>query len=159
VADFVFNASLGRVVELYRRVDVNDPANSALVFVVLKANGISSDAVLKDCATLAAVLTSGTTAEASNSGYARKVLTDANLTAIAADNAGDQAALSFQALTWTAVGATGGAWAKLLVCYDPDTTAGTDGDIVPLTAHDVAVTPNGTNITVTVPTTGFFRAT
>lgn len=159
MADFTFNVALGRVVELYNRVQANDPANSALVIVVLKAGSISSDATLKDCATLAAVLASGTTAEASNAGYARKVLTDATLAAIAPDLTNDWEALSIPNQTWTSVAATGGGWAKLLVCYDADTTAGTDANVIPLTAHDFAVTPTGSDITATVPTTGFFRAT
>lgn len=159
MADFTFNVSLGRVVELYNRVKTNDPANSALVVVVLKANGIATDAALKDAATLAAVLALGTTAEASNAGYARKVLTDATLAAAAADLTNDWTALTIPSQTWTSVAATGGAWAKVLLCYDADTTTGTDANVIPLTAHDFAVTPNGTNITATVPTTGFFRAT
>lgn len=159
MADFTFNVALGRVVELYNRVQANDPANSALVVVVLKAGVISSDATLKDCATLAAVLASGTTAEATNTGYARKVLTDANLTAISPDLTNDWEALSIPSQTWTAVAAAGGAWAKLLICYDADTTAGTDANIIPLTAHDFAVTPTGSDIAATVPATGFFRAT
>lgn len=159
MADFTFNVSLGRTAELYNRVKNNDPANSALVIVVLKANGIAADATLKDAATLAAVLSTGTTAEASNTGYARKVLTDANITAIAADLTNDWVALSIPTQTWTSVAATGGAWAKLLICYDADTTTGTDANILPLTAHDFALTPNGTNVSATVPATGFFRAT
>lgn len=159
MADFTFNVALGRVVELYNRVQANDPANSALVVVALKAGTISPDATLKDCATLAAVLATGTTAEATNTGYARKVLTDANLSAYAPDQTNDWTALSIPNLTWTAVAVTGGGWAKLLICYDADTTAGTDANLIPLTAHDFAVTPTGSDITATIPATGFFRAT
>ena len=159
MADFTFNSALGRVVELYNRVKTNDPANSALVVVALKANGIAADATLKDAATLAAVLSSGTTSEASNAGYTRKVLTDTNLAGVTADTANDWIALAIPNQTWTSVAATGGAWAKLLICYDADTTTGTDANVIPLTCHDFAVTPNGTDITATVPTTGFFRAT
>lgn len=43
--------------------------------------------------------------------------------------------------------------------YDSDTTGGTDANIVPLTWHDFAVTPNGGDITVDVPVAGFYRAT
>ena len=45
------------------------------------------------------------------------------------------------------------AWRKLLVCYDSDTTGGTDANIVPVRAYDLlingaAVVPNGNNINV-----------
>lgn len=156
MADFTFNVSLGKVAAYYDRVDGNDPANSALVLVVLKATA-AADATLKDLTTLAAVLAASP--EATNSGYARKVLTDSTLAAATVDNSNDLVALTWPAQTWSSVAATGGGWAKLLVCYDPDTTAGTDANIVPLTAHDFAVTPNGENITATPASTGFYRAT
>lgn len=156
MGDIVFNVAVGRVTELYNRVKTNDPANSALVLVVLKATA-ASDATLKDLTTLSAVLAASP--EATNTGYARKVLTDANIAAVTVDNANDAVTLTFPAQTWNTVAATGGAWAKLLVCYDGDTSAGTDANIIPLTAHDLAVTPNGTNITVTPPATGFYRGT
>jgi len=57
--------------------------------------------------------------------------------------------------TWNAV-AAGDGWSKLLVCYDADTAAGTDANIIPLTAHDFVVVPDGTNITATIA--NFFRA-
>ena len=156
MADFTFNQALGRVVEFYMRVRNNDPANSALVLVVLKATAAADD-TLRDKATLADVL--AVSPEATNAGYARKVLSDTTLAATSPDNAADAWQVTFPSQTWNTVGATGGAWAKLLVCYDKDTTAGTDADIIPVTAHDLAVTPNGQNITVTPPSTGFFRAT
>ena len=85
MANIPFNIGLGRIVELYNRVDSNDPANSALVIAVLAASGIESDATLRDKDDLAAVV-SGTTNEVTNSGYARKVLTDADLTAFAVES-------------------------------------------------------------------------
>lgn len=44
----------------------------------------------------------------------------------------------------------------LLFCYDSDTTAGTDANIVPLTCHPFAITPDGSDVTAAV--TDFFRA-
>ena len=156
MSDFAFNVALGRAVEFYQRVRSNDPANSALVLVVLKATA-ASDATLRDLTTLSAVLAASP--EATNVGYARKVLTDTALAAASPNNTSDSFQITFPSQTWNTVGATGGAWAKLLVCYDSDTTAGTDANIIPVTAHDLAVTPNGTNITITPPSTGFYRAT
>ena len=152
----VFNIAKGRVAELYNRVDTNDPANSALVIVILATAGIESDAVLVDKDTLADVV-SGTTNEVTNSGYARKVLTDADLVAFAPDDTNDRVDLDIPDQTWTGV-AGGDGWNDLVICYDGDTTAGTDANIVPLTLHDFVLTPDGSDITVQIAAAGFYRA-
>lgn len=156
MADQVFNIALGRVAELYNRVDSNDPANSALIIAVLATAGIETDAVLKDKDDLAAVV-AGTTNEVTNSGYARKVLTEADLAAFAPDDTNDRVDLDIPDQTWTGV-AAGDGWNDLLVCYDNDTTGGTDANIVPLTMHDFVVTPDGSDITAQIATAGFYRA-
>lgn len=156
MANQVFNIALGRVAELYNRVDSNDPAASALVIVILATAGIETDAVLKDKDDLAAVV-AGTTNEVTNTGYARKTLTDADLVAFAPDDTNDRVDLDIADQTWTAV-AAGDGWNDLLVCYDSDTGAGTDANIVPLTMHDFVVTPDGSDITAQIAATGFFRA-
>ena len=156
MADQVFNIALGRVAELYNRVDLSDPTNAALIIVVLAASGIESDAVLKDKDDLAAVV-SGTTNEVTNSGYARKTLTDADIVAFAPDDTNNRVDLDIPDQTWTAV-AAGDGWNDLLVCYDSDTTGGTDANIVPLTMHDFVVTPDGSDITAQIAAAGFYRA-
>lgn len=155
MADQVLNIGLGRIVELYNRVQTNDPANSALVIVAI--NTATADATLKDLDTLALVLADGGTAEVTNTNYARKVLTDADLTAFAPDDANDRIDLDVADQVWSAV-AAGDAWTDLLFCYDSDTTAGTDANIVPLTQHDFAVTPDGSDITAQIASAGFYRA-
>lgn len=154
MANQVFNIALGRVAELYNRVDTNDPANSALIVVVLSQTGIETDAVLKDKDTLADVL-AGTTDEVTNTGYARKVLTDTDIVAFAPDDVNDRVDLDTPDLTWTGV-AAGSNWSDLLFCYDSDTTSGTDTNIVPLTMHDFVLTPDGSDITAQV--SNFYRA-
>jgi hypothetical protein len=156
LADFVFNIAKGRVAEFYNRVDTNDPTNSALVVVVLATSGLESDATLKDKDDLAAVV-SGATNEVTNSGYARKVLTDSDLSALAPDDTNDRMDADIPDQTWTAV-AAGDGWSKLIVCYDGDTTGGADSAIIPLTAHDFVVTPDGTDIVAQIATAGFYRA-
>lgn len=152
MANIVFNIAKGRVAELYARVKGNDPTNSAIILVPIETSGLESDATLIDKDDLAAVL-SGTTNEQTTMG--RKTLTDADLAAVPApDDANDRNDLSLPTVTWTA--ATGNAISKILVCYDSDTTAGTDSNIVPLTMFDYVVTPSGTNLDVT--TGVFFRA-
>lgn len=156
MANLVFNIALGRVAELYNRVDTNDPANSALIIVAI--NSSATDATLRDLDTLAAIEADANTAEATNSGYARKVLTDSDITAFAPDDANDRVDLDIPDQVWTSVAASPGAWTDLVVCYDNDTTGGTDSNIVPLTLHDFAVTPDGSNITATIDAAGFYRA-
>jgi hypothetical protein len=156
MADFVFNIAKGRVVEFFNRVDTNDPANSALIIVVLATSGLESDATLKDVDTLTA-LVAGTTNEVTNTNYARKVLTDADITMPAPDDTNDRFDIDIPDQTWSSV-ASGDGWSKLVVCYDSDTTGGTDANIIPLTAHDFVVVPDGSSITAQINAAGFFRA-
>lgn len=158
MADFVFNIAKGRVAELYNRVDSNDPANSALVIVLLATSGLEADSTLIDKDTLAD-LVSGATNEATNTGYARKVLTDSDLAAFAADDTNNRVDLDIADQTWTAVANDGtGAISKLVICYDSDTTGGADSAIIPLCCFDFAVTPDGSDLTAQINAAGFFRA-
>lgn len=156
MADFVFNIAKGRVAELYNRVDSNDPTNSALIVLVLATSGLESDATLKDKDDIAA-LVSGATNEVTNSGYARKTLTDSSVVAFAPDDTNDRVDLDIDDQTWTAV-AAGDGWSKLVIAYDSDTTGGADSAVVPLTAHDFVVTPDGSDITAQINAAGFYRA-
>lgn len=154
MADFVFNIAKGRVAELYNRVDTNDPANSALVVVAIN-RGAATDATMKDYDTLDALLADVAVAEVTNTGYARKVLTDADISALTVDDTNDRMPCDIADQVWTGV-AAGDAWTDLVICYDSDTTAGTDANIVPLTCHAFAITPDGSDITAGV--SDFFRA-
>ena len=156
MANLVFNIALGRVAELYNRVDLNDPANSALIIIILATAGIEADAVLKDVDTVTA-LVAGTTNEVTNTGYARKTLTDADIVAFAPDDTNERVDLDIPDQTWTGVVA-GDGWNDFVVCYDNDTTTGTDANIVPLTLHDFVLTPDGSDITAQIAATGFYRA-
>jgi hypothetical protein len=152
MANIVFNIAKGRVIELYNRVENNDPANSAIILVPIETTGLEADSVLIDADTLTAVL-SGTTNEQTTMG--RKTLTDADLAALPApDDTNDRYEVSLPTVTWTA--ASGNAISKILVCYDSDTTGGTDANTVPLTMFDFAQTPSGADIQMT--TGVFFRA-
>jgi hypothetical protein len=152
MANIVFNIAKGRVVEYYNRVKSNDPSASALILVPIETSGLEADATLIDTATLAA-LVAGTTNEQTTMG--RKTLDDTALAALPApDNTNDRYEVSLPTVTWTA--ATGNAISKIAVCYDNDTAAGTDSNIIPLTMFDFAVTPSGADIQMT--TGVFFRA-
>lgn len=155
MADFIFGQAHGRIAELANRVNNNDPTNSA--FIVCVFNTAATDATLKDLDTLAAIEADGDTAEVTNTNYARKVLTDAGSITVTVDDANNRTDVDFPDQTWNSVGA-GDSWTDVTVNYDSDTTAGTDSNIVPLTQHDFAVTPDGSNITLQLATDGFFRA-
>lgn len=152
----VFNRGKGRGVEWAERVNANDPTNAVLVVMVLATSGIESDAVLVDKDSFADVV-SGTTNEVTNSGYARKVLDQAAGITITYDDTNDRVDVFFPDQTWTGV-AAGDGWNDVVVGYDSDSTAGTDSNILPHTLHDFVVTPDGSDITLDVPTAGYFRA-
>lgn len=156
MANFVFNRGKGRGVEWAERVNANDPTNAVLVVAVLATSGIESDATLIDLDSFSA-LVAGTTNEVTNSGYARKVLDQAAGITITYDDTNDRVDVFFPDQTWTGV-AAGDGWNDVVVGYDSDSTAGTDANILPHTLHDFVVTPDGSDITLDVPTAGYFRA-
>ena len=156
MADLVFNVAKGSVAAYHNRVNDNDPANSALIVVLLKT--AAADSTLRDQDTLAAILAGGST-EADFTNYARKTLTDSDISAATVDDTNDRVDADIPDQTWTSAGgASNNTLAKLLICYDSDTTAGTDSNIIPLTAHDFVVTTNGGDITAQIAAAGYFRA-
>lgn len=157
MANGIFNISLGRGIELHNRVASNDPANSGLVVVLLKL--AEADATIQDYATLGAILAEAGNTEADFTDYARKVLTDADISAATVDNANNRYEADIPDQTWTnAGGASNNNLVKLLICYDPDTTAGTDTSIVPLAHLDFAETTTGSSITALINVAGYYRA-
>lgn len=151
MANIVFNIAKGRVAEFYNRVDGNDPSTSRLVIIPIETTGLETDAALIDSDTLAEVL-DGTTNEQTTMG--RKYLTDSDLSALAADDTNDRMDVDIPDITWTA--ATGNAISKLVIAYDPNSSA--DSAIIPLTMHDFAATPDGSDIVAVIAAAGFFRA-
>lgn len=148
---FQFNVSLGREVEFFNRVDGNDPANSAFIMVVLALAGLESDSVLKDYDTLSALL-AGASNEVTNTNYARKTITDADISAYTVDDSLNQILLTLPSQVFSNI-AAGDTWRKVLICYDSDTTGGGDASIIPVTAHDllvagVPIAPASNNITI-----------
>lgn len=154
MADFIFNIAKGRIVEFYNRVESSDPTNAAFVLVPIETTDIESDATLKDYDDLNALLGAANNEQTE---MGRKTLTDADLAALPApDDANDRYDLDLPDVTWT--GATGNAISKLLLCYDSDTTGGTDANILPCVAYDFVATPDGSDIVAQVNAAGFFRA-
>ena len=140
MATLPFNIAKGRAVQFYINVDGNSPAGCELVVAVLATSGIESDAVLIDKDTFADVV-SGATNEVTNSGYAKKVLTGADLAAYAPDDANDRVDIDIPDQTWTSV-AAGDGWNDIVTGYDP-VGSQTASDIIPIGIHDFVIVPDG----------------
>lgn len=138
MADFVFNISKGQVA-YYASLPA---ANDALIAIPIEASGVESDAIIKDYDTVAAILAAVTNEQTT---MGRKTLASVTVTV---DDTNDRVNIDCADITWT--GATGNAVSDILICYDPDTTGGTDSSLIPLTWHDFSVTPDGSDITATV---------
>lgn len=146
MTDLVFNIAKGRAAH-YGSLPA---ANDGLVAVPLEASGLEADAVLQDYDNLS-VLLAGTSNEQATMG--RKAL--ASVT-VAVDDTGNAVTVDAADVTWTA--ATGNSVGALVICYDPDTTSGTDADLIPLVKLDMAVTPAGGDVTYQFNSAGFYRA-
>jgi hypothetical protein len=144
MGNIVFNVALGRVASLAALPAAND----GLVLVPLESSGLVTDSTMRDYDDLATLL-AGASNEQTTVG--RKPLTSVTVTV---DDTNDRVAVDCADVTWTSP--TGNAIGAVVICYDPDTTTGTDADLVPLTKHDLTWTPDGNNFTLSIA--DFFRA-
>jgi hypothetical protein len=150
MANFVFNIAKGRAVELYNRVDTSDPSTSRLIVMALEAAGLETQANLEDSLSFTEVL-DGTTNEQVTVG--RKTLTNTDLATFTNDTTNNRNDLDLADQTWA--GATGNAIGALVIGYIP-ISGGADSTIIPISHHDFAVTPDGSDITAQISV--FFRA-
>ncbi len=156
MANIVFNIAKGEVNAYTKRVVNNDPANSALVVVLLKT--AEADGILQDYNTLGNIL-AGANTEADFTNYSRKILTNTELSLPTVDDSGNQQFSDAPDLTYvSAGGAVNNAIVKMLICYDSDTTSGTDANLVPLVALDWVVTTDGNDLVAVFGSEGFFGA-
>lgn len=144
MANLVFNIALGKV-KYYAELPAT---NDALIIVPLESSGLEADATLRDYDDLAALL-AGSSNEQTTVG--RKTI-NSGLT-LTVDDTGNTFTLDIPSQGYTSP--TGNAIGAFLVCYDPDTTAGTDSSVIPLLKHDVTWTPDGNNATLDWPTVAF----
>jgi hypothetical protein len=143
MADGVFNIAKGRIA-YYASLPA---ASDALIVVLLKSAGLEADDTLNNYDDLATLLAAAND-ECDFTNYARK--TAANVT-VTVDDTNNRVDIDFDDLVYTnAGGATNNSVGKLLVCYDGDTGAGGDANIVPLSYHDMVFTTDGTTQTITV---------
>ena len=110
--------------------------------IPLEATGLEAESTLKDYANVSVLLAGTTNEQVAN--MTRKVLASVTVTV---DNVGDVANLDSADITWTA--ATGNAVGAILLAYDP-TGSSADTALIPLTKHDWALTPDGSDATATV---------
>lgn len=149
MADGVFNIAKGKVA-YYAGLPA---ANDALIVVLLKSTGLQADDTLNNHDDLAALLAAGNV-ECDFTNYARKTASNVTVTV---DDTNNRVDVDFDDLAYaSAGGTTNNTIGKLLVCYDNDTTSGTDANIVPLTYHDISFTTTGSTLPITV--SNFFRA-
>ena len=150
---FTFNIPKGRIIELYSRVESNDPSTSALILIPCSADDTEANA--QDADTVTAALATAIN-EQTGGGWVRKTLTDTELAAVPAPNDTDNRYdIQVPSVTWTAPTA-GSNTTGLLVAYDANTGSGTDADLIPLTYHAFIVTADGNDVVLTAG--DFFRA-
>lgn len=144
MATIVFNTALGRVAYLASLPAAND----GLIAVPIETAGIVGDATMRDYHDLQTLLAGASNEQAT---MGRKTLTGVTVTV---DDTNDRVAVDAADIVWT--GATGNPVSAIVICYDPDTTTGTDADLIPLTKHDWVIVPDGSDVTATVA--DFYRA-
>jgi len=127
--------------------------NDALIAVLLKSSGLESTATLQDYDDLSTLLAAAND-EATFTSYARQTCGSVTVTV---DDTNNRVDVDCADISWT-VGSSQ-ALGMLVICYDNDTTGGTDSNLIPLVMDDaVATTPAVGTLTYQVATSGFFRA-
>ena len=153
MADFTFNVSKGRGIQMAKNVKDNDPVAAVLrVYAIVSTD---PDAVIKVADTMAAVFALANTLEATNTNYANITDDGTDLT-ITLDDTNHLHDAILEDQTFTTILA-GDNWTHLIVGYDAS-GAGAASGVIPMSSHDFVVTPNGGNIVADFPVTGFFRA-
>jgi hypothetical protein len=154
VADIVANIAKGRIVEFHNRVKAGDPSTSRLFLIPIDAAAALTDDEFADSDDFAAVITAGAT-ERTTSGWNRKTIAAADLTALAPDDTNNRFDVDMIDQTWTAV--TAGAVTDLVLCYS-SLTSPTNAQLIPLIMFDFAITPDGSDVVAQVNAAGYFRA-
>lgn len=149
---FTFNIAKGKV---NRYADL-PLTNDALILVLLQTTGLEADATLQDYDTLSAILAASND-ECTFTGYSRRTLGSVVVTPN--DTANTQNADAADPSSWTASGSAQGCGAAI-ICYDPDTTTGTDADLVPLVQILVGTVTFDVGVAVSIglDPAGFFSA-
>jgi hypothetical protein len=153
MSDFVFNISKGQVAYLATLPAASD----ALILVLLKTAGLEADATLIDYDNLSLILAAAND-EADFTGYTRRTL--ASVTSGPPDDTNNWMLVDAADPTaYTNSGGAAQAISKAIICYDPDTGAGTDTTMQPLVGLDCVVTFDiSVATTLTFNASGFYKA-
>lgn len=143
MTDFVFNIAKGAAAEKFRDSGANG--------IVLLVTAMEADATAKDRTDLADFMVEAGNTEKSDGGYARKTAITGTITV---DNTNDRVDVDFPDQTWSSL--TGTAVVDLITAYEE---AAAEATRIPLTSHDFAVTPDGSDVTAQFNASGFYRAT
>lgn len=147
MSNFVFLSAKGRFVEKASLPLGTDD----LIIVLLKASGLEADSTMKNCATLAAVLSNST--EVTFTNYARKSYTSGSITITPNTGTGVVTVDLTDAVFNAAGGASNDTLGALIVAYRP-TSGSADSAILPLTKHDFSGSTTGGTLTATIPSIG-----
>lgn len=143
---FVFNIGKGRGVELYNHVENNSPSASAYILIPLSVGGTQAQG--QDFDDVAALLGDANFDEQTAGGWVRKTLTDAELAAFPApDDTNNRYDVSVPQITFTTPTA-GNNVVQFILAYDADTAAGTDSNLIPVSAHALTVNADGNDVVV-----------
>jgi len=154
MADQMFNAALGRTVQVTDNVEQNSPA--AAVMRMFSWVITAADDDVDNQTTITNLEALASSAEATNTNYANQSWEAADIT-ITVNNTTNLVDIDSTDITFTGISA-GSNWTDVTIAYDAD---GTDTDTTNLlqTLHDAVVTPNGGDITIQFAAAGWYRAT
>lgn len=141
MADFVFNIAKGAFVEKVR--------DSAANLGILLLKAADTDDAMKDTDTITALLATSAD-EATDGSYARKTGLTGTITV---DDTNNRVDVDIADQTWTAL--AGAAITDAVVFYQE---AAADTTRIPITLHDFAVTPDGSDVQIIFNAAGFGRA-
>lgn len=151
MTDLVTNQAAGRAVQWFQNVEDNSPVAAVIRLFIFTA-GADND--YRDADTISALIATAAN-EVTNTGYTNRTQDDTDLV-ITIDDTNDRVDVDMSDETWTAV-AAGDAWQRFVLGYDDDGTD-TDTNTIPISSHDITVTPDGSDITVQIAAAGIFRA-
>jgi hypothetical protein len=146
MSDFIFNIARGKI----RHYVELGLANDALIWVPIETTGLEADATLIEYDNLSVLLA------ASNNEQTTMGRVTATSVTSTEDAANDRWDGDMDDPNWPSAG--GNNVSKLLLCYDDDTTSGTDTSIVLIAAFDWVVTSPSGSITAGLLVGGAVRA-
>ena len=141
MADFIFNIAKGAFVEKFR----DGAANGGMLLLI----AADTDDAMRDTDTVTALLATAAN-EATDGSYARKTGLTGTITV---DDTNNRVDVDLPDQTWVAL--AGAAILDLVVFYEE---AAGDSTRIPLSLHDFAVTPDGSDVTAQLNASGFARA-